>query len=193
MSKLMKPRMVKVSTPFGDRYQEFIGVDTDKLNEMKCAACTAVCPYGEKKCRTYPDPRDPSDPERSYMDLCSDLGNVDNVSERDVELNHFVPAPMSIEKAYPDIIPDLYQKAIKEKMLVSIPEIIDKLCPGTCASYREDKSECKSTNEFCWLAQVFENEDYDIELANKLIKKDKNPMADSPSDEEQLKVESNSN
>ena len=42
-------------------------------------------------------------------------------------------------------------------------------------------------------SQVFENEDYDIELANKLIKKDKNPMADSSSSEEQLKVESNSN
>ncbi len=138
---------VPVETPKGKRnvkFFQFSGEDTEGARP-----CEQFCPYAEY-CDQIPDPRDPENKERSFLDFCGELS--ENEDEKYIDV---IPCENSIESSLSDVVGDVFQTLINKKHLVSVDKAIDKICPGWCDSYDQEHSACRVTNKSCMLTNLF--------------------------------------
>ena len=138
---------VPVETPKGKKDVKFYQLTGDDTEGAR--ACEKLCPYAEV-CDKIPDPRDPQNKERSFLDFCGELSESEDEKFIDV-----IPCENSIENSLSDVIGDMYQKLIERNHLVSVGKAIDKICPGWCDSYDKEHSACKVTNKSCMLKNLF--------------------------------------
>jgi hypothetical protein len=138
---------VPVETPKGKKvvkFFQFSGEDTEGARP-----CEQFCPYADI-CDKIPDPRDPQNKDRSFLDFCGELSEAEDDKFVDV-----IPCENSIETSLSDVVGDVYQTLINRKHLVSVDKAIDKICPGWCDSYDKEHSACKVTNKSCMLSNLF--------------------------------------
>ena len=138
---------VPVETPKGKRLVKFFQFSGDDTEGAR--PCEDLCPYADI-CDKIPDPRDPENKERSFLDFCGEL--AENEDEKLIDV---IPCENSIESSLSDVVGDIYQTLIEKKQLVSVGEAIDKICPGWCDSYDKEHSACKVTNKSCILSNLF--------------------------------------
>ena len=138
---------VPVETPKGKRLVKFFQFSGDDTEGAR--PCEDFCPYADI-CDKIPDPRDPENKERSFLDFCGEL--AENEDEKLIDV---IPCENSIESSLSDVVGDIYQTLIDKKHLVSVGEAIDKICPGWCDSYDKEHSACKVTNKSCILSNLF--------------------------------------
>lgn len=138
---------VPVETPKGKRLVKFFQFSGDDTEGAR--PCEDFCPYADI-CDKIPDPRDPENKERSFLDFCGEL--AENEDEKLIDV---IPCENSIESSLSDVVGDIYQTLIEKKQLVSVGEAIDKICPGWCDSYDKEHSACKVTNKSCILSNLF--------------------------------------
>ena len=138
---------VPVETPKGKKTVKFFQFTADDTEGAR--ACEKLCPYADI-CDQIPDPRCPENKERSFLDFCGELSENDDEKFVDV-----IPCEGSIETSLSDVIGDVFQTLIERRHLVSVPDAIDKICPGWCDSYDKEHSACRVTNKSCMLTNLF--------------------------------------
>ena len=147
MSNLKKFVSVEVETPKGTKKLKFSKY-TGETDGRPCR-CEDVCSYASV-CEIIPDPRDPRNPDVSFVDFCGEL------SEREEEKYlDLVPTENTIEENLGDVIPDICQQIIAKKKLTNAEEVVDCLCPGWCSNYTKDHSGCKVETKSCILHDLF--------------------------------------
>jgi hypothetical protein len=147
MSLIKKYVSIDVQTPKGTRKLKFFKFTGEGENDAR--PCEDVCPYA-KICDTLPDPREPENKERGFMDFCGELSE-----QEDEKFLDLVPAENTVEENLSDVIGDLYQRIIQDEKLVKVDHVIDEICPGWCGNYVADHSACKVTNKSCLLSGLF--------------------------------------
>lgn len=154
-----KLKHVIIDTPKGKRSLTFapITLDENTKSNIVGVACDKICPYGIKVCECLKDPMNPDDENRNFIDFCSNVGQFfvkdDDKDDTDTLENlteNYMPAEGTLEENLYDI-DNFFEKAIKEKNLVKIGDVIDSVCPDACIFYNKEHSACTSTNEICML------------------------------------------
>lgn len=145
---------VPVQTPNGEKHVKFFQFTGEDTGGKR--PCEEICPYAEF-CDKIPDPREPKNEERKFMDFCGELGSA----EGDDKYIDVIPAEGAIEEELSDVIGDVYQDMIKEKKLVKVDRVIKAVCSGWCEKFSEDFKNCTAENKSCILAQLFKNEKED--------------------------------
>lgn len=144
-----KLRKIKVKTPKGERELLFTKYNLPTTEGR--IPCTDKCPYAEI-CDYVPHPEDPENPDVSFIDFCGGVG-LEDPEHEDLDL---IPKDGSIEKAMADLMkPDVYQKILENKRLVSIDTVVDNFCSGWCDYYTPDHSNCRMDNMSCLMRDVF--------------------------------------
>lgn len=142
IKKLVK---IPVETPKGTKYLTFFRYVSDDKEDV-CRPCEGICPYSEI-CDKIPDPRDPKNADLGFLDFCGSIGEGDG----NEDLIDVIPVAGTVEENLKDVIGDVYQTIINGNKLVSIPSVIDEICPGWCDKYTEDHKNCVASNKSCLL------------------------------------------
>lgn len=145
--------------------RKFLFRPVKELSNENESLCDNVCPYKLKLCTRLPHP-DPDyakdgDTFRDFCDKADDIINreegnrpgAQSINPSDYKFCGFVPVKGTIEENYRDT--DYFQEMIKKNSLVSIRSVINAICGEECSSYKEDLSNCKSTNKSCILHELF--------------------------------------
>lgn len=160
--KVKKLVRVKVDTPKGVRYLTFGPVESIPTDQL---ICSKSCPYGSI-CDKIFDPRNPDKfPEYTFTDFCAELGmgvvddgnDSSDTSNQDESLMSMVPIKGTIESAFGDDYPDIFQQIIGNNSMIRVKDFIEKVCSKWCEHYKDDHSECRSSNKFCLLQNIFYN------------------------------------
>lgn len=144
-----KIKRVKINTPNGVRFINYkpVVVDENK-KELVCNEC----PYF-RKCETIMNPEKPDDPESTFQEFCSEIGTSKDGEKVDTTLMQCIPEEGTLEENLGDL-PDIYQHLIAKKGYVKLENVIDCVCKESCPYWNEEHTECKTSNELCFLQDL---------------------------------------
>lgn len=146
-----KNRLVTVETPKGKKRILYTKTEDSGL------VCND-CPYN-RVCKLIKDPRNPEDPEKTYVDFCAGLELKDftpepeESSEDSITMYH--PVKGAIEDGLGKDYPDIIKTVIDSDPRVYVSDIIEEVCKGWCDEYTPERTHCNCNNMSCILRSLF--------------------------------------
>lgn len=152
---------IPVQTPVGEKTLKFFRVVATEDGKPIGRPCEGLCPYSES-CDFLPDPRDPQNQQKGFMDFCGELQIADLKSNENsdgpIENPYLdcIPCDGTVEENLEDILGnETYKRLIESRKVVKIKDFVDNVCSGWCDYYEKDHSNCNQSNPLCILAKLY--------------------------------------
>ena len=151
-----RPKRVEVTTPTGVKSIKMMPVliNTEngviELSETLCASC---CPY-VSVCDKLADPRNPEDKNKRLIDWCNESSFTDSTMTTTTDIAMMHPMAGEVEKLYEEDS-EPFKQLTEQNPMIRLNDFIDTVCPGFCAHYNKDHTECRLDNDFCICKDLF--------------------------------------
>lgn len=152
---MKKFKTVEVKTPKGTFKLQFKPGERfhNKQKEEEVSICDLDCPYS-KLCGILPDPENMDHPEMRFCDLCTRVGDLAETAE-DKEIRYCHPVEGTIENELGDVFPQILEIIKEKNPLLRLDTVIDRICPGMCAEYNKEHTNCGCKNALCIMSDLF--------------------------------------